>query len=86
MLFSLQYSPEKYQKQAKLSAPDQFGFGQVEKFDKFNFSFPPAHNNDKKTDFIDYLDDFAQISQIDKTKIRKITYDGQDIFWIYTND
>src|SRR5258708_29193762 len=35
LLFYLNYPPQEYQKQATLSAPDQFGFGQVEKFDKF---------------------------------------------------
>jgi len=39
MLFYLQYPPEQYQKEAKLSAPDEYGFGQVERFDKFIFSY-----------------------------------------------
>lgn len=86
MLFYLQYPPKKYQQQASLSAPDEFGFGQVEKFDKFNFSFPPQHINDKKTVFIGYPDDFLQVPQLDKSKMRKITINKQDIFWIYTND
>lgn len=40
MLFYLGFDPATYQKQAKLSAPDIYGFGQVEKFDKFIFSIP----------------------------------------------
>jgi len=38
-LFYQQYPPEKYQKEAHLSAADEYGFGQVEKFDKFVFEF-----------------------------------------------
>jgi 4-amino-4-deoxy-L-arabinose transferase-like glycosyltransferase len=33
------YPPEKYQKEAHLSAPDEYGFGQVEGFDKYTFEF-----------------------------------------------
>ena len=39
LLFYLKYDPEMYQKQAMLTAPDEYGFGQVEKFDKFIFEF-----------------------------------------------
>ena len=85
MLFYLEYPPKKYQMQATLTAPDQFGFGQVEKFDKFNFSFPSTHIHDKRTAFIGYPDDFQQLP-IDMKKIKKIKADGLDIFWIYTND
>lgn len=38
-LFYQKYPPEKYQKEAHLSAADEYGFGQVEKFDKFFFEF-----------------------------------------------
>ncbi len=38
-LFYLNYPPAKYQKEAHLSAPDEYGFGQVDGFDKFTFSF-----------------------------------------------
>ncbi|MCX6730813.1 MAG: hypothetical protein NTZ55_03120 [Candidatus Roizmanbacteria bacterium] len=38
-LFYQQYPPEQYQKEAALSTPDEYGFGQVEKFDKYLFEF-----------------------------------------------
>ncbi len=38
-LFYLNYPPETYQKEAALSAPDEYGFGQVAGFDKFTFEF-----------------------------------------------
>ncbi len=83
LLYYLNFSPEKYQKQATLTAPDEYGFGQVEKFDKFVFSFPPAAINEKKTVFVGYPDDFSQIPQIDKSKLKKITINREEIFWIY---
>ncbi len=39
VLFYLQYPPEQYQKQATLSPPDEYGFGQVKRFDKFVFTY-----------------------------------------------
>lgn len=38
-LFYQQYPPNIYQKEAYLSAADEYGFGQVEKFNKFVFEF-----------------------------------------------
>lgn len=46
LLYYLGYPPEKYQQQATLSAPDQYGFGQVERFDKFVFSLPENKTGD----------------------------------------
>ena len=83
LLYYLQYPPQKYQKQASLTAPDQYGFGQVEKFDKFNFSFPSSAIKEKHVVLIGYPDDFNQLPQIDKTKIKKIKVGNEEIFWIY---
>jgi 4-amino-4-deoxy-L-arabinose transferase-like glycosyltransferase len=83
LLYYLQYSPQKYQKEASLTTVDKFGFGQVEKFDKFNFSLPSTAINKKNVVLIGYPDDFNQFSQLDKTKIKKITVGNEEIFWIY---
>ena len=83
LLFYLNYSPEKYQKQAKLSPPDEFGFGQVERFDKFIFQFQ-FNPSAQKTVFIGYPDDFNQ-TLIDQNKIKKIKIGTEEIFWIYEN-
>jgi 4-amino-4-deoxy-L-arabinose transferase-like glycosyltransferase len=83
LLYYLQYAPQKYQKEAMLTEADKFGFGQVEKFDKFNFSLPSAAVNKKNVVLIGYPDDFTQFSQVDKTKIKKITIGNEEIFWIY---
>lgn len=40
-LFYLQYPPEKFQLKAKLSAPDEYGFGWIEGFDKYVFDYFP---------------------------------------------
>ncbi len=81
LLFYMQYPPEKYQKEALLSAPDQYGFGQVEHFDKFIFStnFDPK---DKGSVVIGYPEDFDG-RQIDKSKIKKITNNNREVFWIH---
>lgn len=85
MLYYLNYPPAQYQKQASLTAPDEFGFGQVEKFDKFVFAIPSGVLQ-KKVAVIGFPDDFNQIPNIDKSKIKKIVVNNTDIFWIYTND
>lgn len=82
LLFYLKYPPKLYQKQASLSVPDQFGFGQVEKFDKFNFTIPSAAFQQKNVAIIGYPDDFNNVP-IDKTKLKKIVIDNLPIFWIY---
>lgn len=86
LLYYLNFPPEKYQKQAKLTSPDKYGFGQVEGFDKFIFSFPPSAIDEHKVSLIGYPDDFGQVPQIDKRKIKKITVGHEDIFWIYENE
>lgn len=80
-LFYLAYPPEKYQKQAQLSKPDDFGFGQVEQYDKFNFQF---HYDPqlKNTVFIGYPEDFNGIV-FDKSKVKKIVVGTETIFWTY---
>ncbi len=81
LLFYLKNPPTQYQKQARLTAPDEFGFGQVEQFDKFNFnfSFDPKR---KRVVYIGYPDDFTGI-KIDSSKIKKIKVGTEEIFWIY---
>jgi len=82
MLFYLKYPPQEYQKQAELTSPDQFGFGQVEKFDKFNFSIPPGVFQKHHVAVIGYPDDFNN-APIDQSKIKKIIINNFPIFWIY---
>lgn len=57
-LFYLQYPPHKYQAHAKLSAPDEYGFGQVKQFDKYIFEFkkPTLANHQS---YIGFPDDFS---------------------------
>ena len=83
MLFYLQYPPQKYQKQASLTDPDQYGFGQVDKFDKFNFSVPGNAAEQHNVVIAGYPDDFNQFPNIDKSKIKKIIINNIDVFWIY---
>lgn len=84
LLFYLNYNPAIYQRQAKISGPDGYGFGQVEKFDKFNFQFKydPLL---KKTSFIGYSDDFEN-TNIDLNKVKKIKVRTEEIYWIFENN
>lgn len=84
VLFYLKYPPQKYQKQASLSAPDKYGFGQVTKFDKFNFDFNLSAKGKKKV-FIGFPDDFQSFSSynLDMSKIKKIKRGTEEIFWLY---
>lgn len=81
-LYFWPFDPISYQKQAKISAPDQYGFGQVGKFDKFEFifKFDPSL---KKTVFIGYPEHFNNASQEILNKIKKIKVGTEEIFWIY---
>lgn len=80
-LYFMNYDPARYQSQAKLTGPDGYGFGQVEKFDKFifNFSFDPTK---KRTVFIGYPEEFKDTG-IDEKKVKHIRIRTEDIFWIY---
>ncbi len=82
MLFYLKYPPEQYQKKASLSAVDEYGFGQVEKLDKLQFSIPSNAYKEKNVSIIGYPDDF-QGKDIDTNKLKKIIIGKEEIFWIY---
>lgn len=60
MLFYLKYPPSEYQKVASLSKPDQYGFGQVDKFDKFVFNLDNIDKKEKDIAIIGYPDDFPE--------------------------
>ena len=82
-LFYLKYPPHEYQKQAKLTELGEYGFGEVERFDKFEFNFvePKPGSN---AAYIGYPEDF-QGSNIAGDEITKISVQGEEIFWIYTS-
>lgn len=82
LLYYLHIDPKQYQRTAHLSAPDEYGFGQVEKFDKFNFNFT-FDTLQKEVSYIGYPENFIDNPRIDRTKIKKIIVGGEEIFWIY---
>lgn len=84
VLFYSLYDPTKYQTQAKISAPDKYGFGQIDHFDKYDFKFnydPKAKN----TVYIGYPEEFKGL-EIDQSKLKKIQIRSEEIFWIYETD
>lgn len=83
LLYYMRYNPATYQRQASLTAPDQYGFGQVEKFDKFEFRIPDeappnsiivAHHNE----FADNIDRFSKYKQLESIRVGP-----SEIFRIY---
>ena len=82
LLFYLNYPPKKYQAQANLSAPDEYGFGQVERFDKFEFNFKDPQKL-KKEVTVGYPDDFSGLKEINSDRVKKIKVGGEEIFWIF---
>ena len=78
LLFYLQYSPDKYQKESSLSSPDEYGFGQVEKFDKYIFSLP-NDKNIKNSAIIGFPDDFSEAEKVNSKEIKVGT---ETIFYI----
>jgi len=81
LLFYLNYPPEIYQKTADLSSPDEYGFGQVEGFDKFDFNINSSIK-DKKTVLIGYPDDF----QNNESNLKEIKVGSELIFNIKENN
>jgi hypothetical protein len=84
LLYYLQFDPTKFHNTEVTSGPDQYGFNQVEKFDKFDFNFhydPTA----KKIAYIGVPADFNTVN-VDKSKIKKITKGTEEMFWIFDND
>lgn len=79
-LFYLKYEPLKYQNQAKLSPLDEYGFGQVIKFDKFKFQFKTP-NQKERASFIGYPDDFSPL-EISQYKFKDIDVNNQVMFKI----
>lgn len=84
-LYYWPFEPADYQKQAKISSPDQYGFGQVGRFDKFEFRFDFKPQL-KKTVFIGYPEGFNDVKPEILNKIKKIIVGGEEIFWIYENN
>ncbi|EKE13698.1 MAG: hypothetical protein ACD_12C00864G0002 [uncultured bacterium] len=78
LLFYLQYPPDIYQKESFLSSPDEYGFGQVEKFDKYIFNLP-NDKNIKNSVIIGFPDDF---SEVEKLNTKKIKIGTEEIFYI----
>ena len=77
LLFYLQYSPDKYQKESSLSSPDEYGFGQVEKFDKFIFDLPTKEENNSVV--VGFPDDFPNTN---KSNLKEIKVGAETIFYI----
>jgi hypothetical protein len=80
-LFYQQYPPERYQKEATLSVPDEYGFGQVEKFDKFIFEFKNPEKLQKNEVTIGSRDNFRGLKNDKNTII--ISPQGEPMFEIY---
>ncbi|PIP14747.1 hypothetical protein COW98_03180 [Candidatus Roizmanbacteria bacterium CG22_combo_CG10-13_8_21_14_all_35_9] len=76
-LFYLKYPPALYQKTAQLTPPDEYGFGQVESFDKFVFNLPKEEV--KNSVVIGFPDDF---SAIEKPSLKEIKSGNETIFLI----
>ncbi len=84
LLYFLRYDPETYQKQAKITGPDGYGFGQVAKFDKFEFKFV-FDEKIKRAVFVGFPDQFDP-TRINMSKIKKIKIGTEEMFWIYENE
>ncbi|MBI5127447.1 phospholipid carrier-dependent glycosyltransferase [Candidatus Roizmanbacteria bacterium] len=76
-LFYLNYPPTLYQQSAQLTAPDVYGFGQVESFDKFVFDLP--EKTVKNSVLIGFPDDFTDL---EKPHLKEIKVDQEEIFLI----
>ena len=80
LLFYLNYPPAKYHQQARLSAPDEYGFGQVEGFDKYVFNFATPDNKAQNS-YIGYPDDFDE-TELKTLKLKEIKVKTETMFLI----
>lgn len=80
-LFYQQYPPEKYQKQAKLSSPDEYGFGQVNAYDKFIFEFTDPKKLKKGEIVVGSRDNFKGLNEEYNPIV--IAPQGEPMFEIY---
>lgn len=83
LLFYNQINPKEYLSTRKVSAVDEYGYTQVNSFDKFNFNYI-YDKNLRKTVFIGYPDDFFE-AKLDMAKVKKIYSGKEEIFWIVEN-
>jgi len=82
MLYNLKFSPKEYQKQARLTKLDEYGFGQIEKFDKFQFVFSSPSPNREKTLYIGLPEDFNGTG-ISPNEVERIIVNNKEVFWLY---
>ncbi|OGK62026.1 hypothetical protein A2334_04105 [Candidatus Roizmanbacteria bacterium RIFOXYB2_FULL_38_10] len=86
MLFYLQIQPKEYQKQASLTPADEYGFGQVEKFDKFIFEFKWPRDVEKNSVIVGSIDDFKNMPselKIEPDKLKSVQVFSETMFQIY---
>lgn len=83
LLFYTQYPPEKYQKQAELTAPDEYGFGQVERFDKYVFTFKKPSEVPDNSVIVGSKADMQQLSASEQKQVHYIEINGEPMFGIY---
>ena len=84
LLFHLRYDPSRYQQTNHLSAPDKYGFGQVDVFDKYSFSFPHVFAPGSVVVGIpDDLQNQEGLAGIDPKRIRWIRHKNHDVFFTY---
>jgi 4-amino-4-deoxy-L-arabinose transferase-like glycosyltransferase len=80
MLYYLNYPPEQYQQQAHLSAPDEYGFGQVEGFDKFTFEYRNPEKVPYKSMVVGSRDDVKDVSK--SYPVQVVAPQGEPMFGI----
>lgn len=82
-LFYLAYPPEKYHRLASLTNADEYGFGQVERFDKFTFEFIDPAKAKPGSIIIGSVDNFKGVMLAKPDTLKTIAINGEPMFQIY---
>ncbi len=84
LLYNLQYDPARYHPQSQLTAPDKYGFGQVERFDKFVFHIPNtlAERGAVYIGYPEELRNRPDFTTDDEKRLRFVTIGTERIFAI----
>lgn len=83
-LFFTKFDPHTYQKMARLTDADEYGFGQVERFDKYEFNIPsPIPPGSLVIGAPSDLPNYESLSRLDPKQLEYVSKAGHQSFFFY---
>ncbi len=83
-LFFTKFDPDTYQQMARLTPADEYGFGQVERFGKYEFNIPnPIPPGSLVIGVPTDLPNYESLSRLDPLQLEYVTKAGHQSFFFY---